>query len=160
MSSIKQADLRELLVAVGFVTVNWALMERQMDNIINLSFVSFGGVSGHNKKPSVFVEKVKYLMGAFDQNNELSQHKTNAIRLIDRAKDFSELRHAFTHGALESLDGSVLTINKLKTKSEYCVDLIKIDLIDFPVHVEEIGGLVTEWTHLSKSILDEHQKRK
>ncbi|BCM25332.1 hypothetical protein [Methyloradius palustris] len=160
MPDIPKSDLPALCAAVGFITINWALMERQMDNIIHFSFDSFGGISGHDRKPSTFKEKAKYLIKAFSHTREFSNHKVNTLALIERAKSFSITRHAFTHGALESLDGTVLTINKLQTKKEYRVDLIKIDIKDFPFHAQEISDLVTEWLHLSKTLYDEHQKRK
>lgn len=131
-----------------------------MDNIIHFSFTALGGIPGHDRKPSVFKEKAKYLTKVFSHNKELALHKIVAIRLIERAKQFSITRHAFTHGTLEKLEGTLLTINKLQTKNEYRADLIKIDFIDFPAHAQEITGLVTEWLSLSKTLFDEHQKRK
>ena len=160
MADIAESDLPALCAAVGFVTINWAFMERQMDNIIHLSFASLGGIPGHDRKPSAFKEKTKYLAKAFNHNKELVIHKTNALVLIERARAFSITRHALTHGALDSIEGTILTINKLQTKSEYRVDLVKIDIKDFPFHAQEITGLVTEWLHLSKTLFDEHQKRK
>ncbi len=131
-----------------------------MDNIIHFSFVTLDSIPGHDRKPSAFKDKAKYLVKVFNHNKELALHKAKASALIERARAFSITRHAFTHGALESLEDTVLTINKLQTKSEYCVDLVKIDIMDFPAHAQEIGGLVTEWTLLSKMLFDEHQKRK
>lgn len=160
MADIPESELPALCAAVGFVTINWALMERQMDNIIHFSFDSLGGIPGHDRKPSTFKEKTKYITKAFNHTKEFVTHKENALQLTERAKSFSVMRHAFTHGALESIDGTVITINKLQTKKEYRVDSIKIDFKDFPAHAEEISGLVTEWLHLSKTLYDEHQIRK
>ncbi len=42
MADINESDLPALCGAVGFITINWALMERQMDNIIHFSFASLG----------------------------------------------------------------------------------------------------------------------
>jgi predicted ester cyclase len=160
MNDVSENDLPALCAAVGFLTINWSLMERQMDNIIQFSFSTLGGIPGRDRKPSAFRDKAKYLAEAFNHNKELSIHKAIAIPLIERAKAFSITRHAFTHGAIEKLDGTVLTINKLQTKGEYRSESIKIDFIDFPTLSLEIVGLVTEWLSLSKTLFYEHQKRK
>lgn len=160
MNDISESDLPALCTAVGFVTINWALMERQMDNVVNFSFVKLGGIPGFKKKPRSFEDKAKYLTLAFSHNMELALYKALAIPLIERAQQFSITRHAFTHRTLERLDGTALTINKLLTKGEYQSQSIKIDFIDFPTFSQGIVDLVTEWLSLSKTLFDEHQKRK
>ena len=57
MNDISESDLPALCAAVGFMTINWSLMERQMDNIIQFCFATLGGIPGHDRKPSAFREK-------------------------------------------------------------------------------------------------------
>jgi hypothetical protein len=160
MSSITQDNLPDLCLAVGYVTINWALMERQMNNCVHLVFSELGGVPGHEVKPTVFKAKASYLSKAFKHVKLLAPHKDTAFKLIAQAKTTSNTRHAFTHGTLECLENTVLTINKLQTKDAYRAEHFKFDLLDFPIFSIELGDLVKNWLTLSKNLLDEHKVRK
>jgi hypothetical protein len=155
--SFSENELKAIFEAVGFVTINWALMERQLDNCIHLVKTDLGGVRGHPKKPVAFKKKVAYLRKAIKTIKPLQKHKEEALILLSRAVKMSNIRHQLTHGTIEELNSTVLTINKIKYVDSYYAEQHKFDFKKFPALSEELGDLVTQWLHFSKKLLDNRQ---
>lgn len=129
-----------------------------MDNCIHIIFSEFKYIQKKDqKKPYQFKDKAEYLYKAFSNLENLSHHKEMAISLIERAKKVSESRHALTHGTIESLSGSILTINKLKFGNDYSSEIIPFDFTNFESISGELGELVTKWTKLSTALLYQHK---
>lgn len=157
--SIPQEELKPICEAIGFITINWALMERQFDNCIHLIHTDFGRYMHNHEKPIAYKKKSKYLRKAFRRVPHLDKYKANGLDLIQRADSLSELRHRFTHGTIRSLDGTVLTIDKLSIKDGYQADTHVYDFMQFPKLAEDLGDLVMKWGHLSSALLDDRRLR-
>ena len=152
--SIPTDELLSICSAVGFITINWALMERQLDSCIYLIHTDLGGVEGHIEKPRAFKKKTNYLHKAFTHITELNQYKDNALKLVKMANTISYTRNNFTHGTIEKLDDTVLTINTLNLKDGYRSESRSFDFKQFPKLAGDLEDLVTQWTHLSADLLD------
>lgn len=160
MSDIQEDDLLSLCTAVGFISINWALVERQMDNIIHLVFDSLGGVPGQKKKPVALSWKIKYLRQAFTKLPALSPFRFRALRLLTDAQDMGGKRHVFMHGTLGGLDGTILHIDKMAVgRPGYVVERTSFDLLQFPALTAELEDLTTQWATLARDVLDDRRSR-
>lgn len=158
--TISEEDLGALCTATGLLAINWAMIERQMDNCIHLIFACLGGIPREKEKPISLKRKIRALRTAFKKIPPLQQYKERAIDLLNRASEASEKRHAFIHGCISHLDGLKLTIYKLDPSAlEYKVDAITFDLLNFPSLAEEFGNLAGEWGRLSRDLLNKFQKQ-
>jgi hypothetical protein len=54
-------DFLGLCQAIGYVVVHWALIEQQVDNWVNVSFINCGGSSLRRKKEIFLVLSAKKL---------------------------------------------------------------------------------------------------
>lgn len=145
-------------MAVGFISISWALVERQMDNIIHLVFDRLGGVPGEKEKPVSLSRKIDYLKKAFKKLPALHAFKYRALDLLKEAKDTGDKRHVFMHGTLSELDGTILHIDKITPKvSGYVVERTSFDLLHFPALTEELEDLTTRWGQLAHDVLLAYQ---
>lgn len=154
--NITSENLSQIIGIVGYYSVNWSLMERQMDNIIHYVQDGLGGVEGFRNRPfTSFIRKCNYLELAFKSKLQLAAYSYEGLRLLNGAKDFSRLRHVMIHGAPESIVGTVIIFNKLQDGPNYKSILYRYDVMSFEKDSINCGQLVSDWLAMSDALVRE-----
>ena len=98
-------DFRALCMAIGFVVVNWAIIEQQIDNVVNVAFKNCGGktLRKNGDIPRSMSQKLDFLKDCFHKIAALKPFEGEAVSLIGRTSTLSEQRHDLVHGAVTSL---------------------------------------------------------
>jgi len=163
-TSVSEGDLKELCTAIGIIAINWAMIERQLDNCIHLICADLGGIPGEREKPLALERKIKALKKSFRRIESLKPFKDRAIPLIEDARVMGHKRHMFLHGCIGKLEGPILTMHKLRPDINalnpyYEVEELSFDFTQFPALVEDLSRLVKAWGFLAKDLLDTIERR-
>ena len=99
-------QFRSLCMAVGFVVLNWALIEQQVDNWVRLAFLTCGGkeLRKRNDVPRSFNAKADFLRECFRKLPSLKPFAREGLPLIDRIHRVAKRRHELVHGGIVSLE--------------------------------------------------------
>src|ERR1700730_11205991 len=96
-------QFRAFCTVIGFVEVNWAFFESQMDRWVQIAFVKLKFRFNGKEAPAGFGRKSTYLRQAF-KLPALSKYKETAIDLLDKADVLSETRHDLTHAVITGVE--------------------------------------------------------
>lgn len=147
--AVREEDILAVCLAVGFITVNWALVEHQLDNCVALVMKHFEDV--HRKKiPRQYAVKAEFLRTAFSAISQLKNFKAPMHALLDRTDSAADKRHVFIHGTIDKFQGVNLSMSKLgydagllaKAKSTF-------DLSESGDVIPEFVTLSTDWLNFA-----------
>lgn len=148
-------NLRALCEAVGFLSIYWAILERQMDNCIVLIFTDLGGHEIEPVKPIALKRKARFLNRAFKKIDKLAPFKEQALTLLAGATKLALDRHLFLHGCIVKLEGTILHISRyFPADPGYRTQHAKFDFQKYPALTEELERLASGWIGLSQTLLD------
>lgn len=102
--SIPEEILPSLYSAVGMIVTNWSFVENALDHWTAIVFDDFGGSRIEPEMPRMFGRKVKFLSKCFKRIDALSPFKDDALKVIQRASELSDMRHYIVHGVLSGFD--------------------------------------------------------
>jgi hypothetical protein len=85
-------DFRALCMAIGFVVVNWSVIEQQVDNWVNVTFINCGGnaLRKNGDIPRSFKMKADYLKKCFKNLDVLKPFAIEGLNLLGRVSNISE----------------------------------------------------------------------
>jgi len=98
-------DFIGLCQAVGFVVINWGLIENQIDNWVSVTFNQGGGKSLRKNQdiPVSLKQKNIYLRQCLRKLSALASFKDEGLQLIQRVSDISPHRDRLVHGTITSI---------------------------------------------------------
>jgi hypothetical protein len=145
--------------AIGFIEVNWAFAEQQLDHWAQLCFVTLGGSNDEGEMPRSFSRKIKFLRKSFKNIPALAPYKERALEILGRADKLSETRHDATHAVITSMDdvdGVYEMVNKkLNIDGSHWIKEVRFDVRDFPALSLKLVLLGKDAVHLSNELADE-----
>lgn len=144
----------DVCAAIGFIAVNWALIERQMDNLCHVAFEAERSDGKGLKKPRALKDKFKFIRRHILGSPRFAALGERLATLMDATESLADKRHMFLHGAIESIEDSVLVFNRLEFQDDYMSYAEKFDLQDFPLLVEELQHAVRLWLQLAWEVLE------
>jgi hypothetical protein len=160
MADSRKDDIPALCSMVGFVTIYWALIERQMDNIFFLIHANYGGVPKYRDRPVQFKRKVAYLRKAARDNKHIRHLAGEILRLLPVCEKAANTRHLLVHGCIESLQGGELVLNKVQYTDDFSAEEVRFDVgNEFPELASSLERMAREWLMLCELALEAHRTR-
>jgi hypothetical protein len=152
-------DFRALCVAVGFVVLNWAIIEQQIDNWVNIAFINCGGRSlrGVDGIPRSFRRKAKFLKDSFRKLPSLSPFAAEGLALLARASVWADERNNLVHGGITSLEpqNGAFQFRKIGyLKGNHTVSTFMFTPSDFSTLETALEELLTEQLAFSQKLAD------
>jgi hypothetical protein len=150
-------QFRSFCSAIGFVEVNWAFFESQMDRWVQVAFVTLKFRFNGKEAPTSFNRKSTYLRQAFARLPALSKHKRTAIEMLDKADQLSVTRHDLTHAvitAVEPVDFFKFEMvnRRLQRSGMHTVKDITFDIRGFPQLAKELVDLGAKSVRLTSDL--------
>ncbi|HTE15094.1 MAG TPA: hypothetical protein VK642_08450 [Burkholderiales bacterium] len=98
-------DFTALCSAIGFVGVNWALMEQSLDHSVHSIWNNVPGAKGiSNEVPRTsYSRKSEYLTKAVTRIPLLHSYRDEVTRILSISDRLAEKRNDITHSVIESL---------------------------------------------------------
>jgi hypothetical protein len=94
---VRDNDLQAFCTAIGWIEINWAMVEQQFDRWMQVIFLRLGGKALEKHVPRGFSGKVRFLRRAFNTINLLAPFRDRALSIIQRTDDYSNMRHNLNH---------------------------------------------------------------
>jgi len=139
--------------AIGFIEVNWAMMEQQLDGWVQLVFVTLENGKRKKHLPRGFGKKSEYLREAFNSIPELRPFSEDAISVLDRADGHADMRHDMTHAVITHMipkNGKYELVNKkVQRDGSHVSKDVVFDVRGFPMLSEDLVDLAKDAIHLS-----------
>src|SRR5712692_9751290 len=111
--------------AVGHIVVEWALIERQIDNWTSVAFKQCGGsaLRKNGDIPGQFKQKRAFLTECFKTIPVLADFKDEGLDLLHRASNVVERRHDLIHGTIVDMvpTNGIFKFHILKTSKDHHV---------------------------------------
>ena len=156
------AEFRELAEAVGYTTILWSQIERQLDNWVLIAYNRCGGKSISDEIPRAYAKKHVFLKKAFKLLPALAPFSGECLELLGRINALSELRHILTHGTLESLvpENGVFTFRRMLYGARaHQVQIATLDLRDWPPIFTDLRALMSQTSAVSSRLLQSFPKK-
>lgn len=149
IADAENEDFRALCMAVGFIVLNWALAEQQIDILVNIAFRHAGGrtIRKDGDIPRSLNQKIRFLDKCFTDLELFKPFAKDGCALLRRVSDLSYKRHDLVHGALENLEhvNGAFQFKKIKyEKDGHSVASFTFSPDDFSKFETSLGDLLTE----------------
>jgi hypothetical protein len=150
-------NFTQLCQAVGFLVIEWALIEQQIDNWVNVSFNNCGGnlVHGHQSVPHSLKRKTDFLKRSFKTLPLLAPFASEGLNLLTRISALSPKRHELVHGAITSLDssGGSFAYRLVGYRLQrHTLKEFKFNIREFPTLEKSLSALLTEGISFSQKL--------
>ena len=101
----------DLCQCIGYVVVNWSLVENQLDNCVNVAFNNCGGsvFQKGSGVPRSLKPKIAFLRRCFRRLTELAEFRDDGLALLTRVSGASKRRHELMRGSLVELRPEPIT---------------------------------------------------
>ena len=119
--SVPESILPTIYSAVGFLVVNWALVEHSLDTWSTVIFHLAEGKRVNHQMQRNLGGKLEFLRRCFKRIGALAPYSEEALQLLTTAERLSLTRHFVVHGALahyEPQDGTII-FSKLDLVDDY-----------------------------------------
>jgi hypothetical protein len=142
---LRDDEFLHFCASIGWVEVNWAMMESQLDRWCQVMFIKFKwrGKDGKEKDiPRGYARKVRFLRGGFARIPAFAKFRADGVDVLDRADALAEARHNLTHGVITSIeakDGKYFLENRTMQKDGFhTVKNFVFDVREFPVLADKL----------------------
>lgn len=139
-------------MVIGWVEINWAMMEQQLTWMAKSVYVRMGGNKWERELPvTSFARKATFLRKACSRIPALAEFKKDIIALLDDAEGLAQDRNRFTHAVVTSIEA-----NRFK----FSFDQLKVDrkgghtLTEFLFDVREFPKLAARFSRLSTDAMN------
>jgi hypothetical protein len=153
---LRDDEFLHFCASIGWVEVNWSLMESQLDRWCQVMYLIFKwrGKDGKEKEiPRPYGRKVRFLRGGFAKIPALKKYSADGVSVLDRADTLSDTRHDLTHGvitSIESKDGKYFLENrKIQRDGKHIVKDVVFNVRGFPALADKLADLGTDAIRLS-----------
>ena len=152
-------SFRSFCAAIGFVEVNWAFFESQMDRWVEVAYNVIKFRFGGPDAPISYSRKSAYLTEAFQRNTRLSSFRARGVEILSKAETISVVRHDLTHGVITGLEPVdffkfMLENRKLKRTGRHSFKEITFDIRDFPQLAKDLTELGSRSVRLTSDLAD------
>ena len=151
-------EFRSFCSAIGWVEVNWALMEQNFDRWIQVIFRKLNGASIESEPPKAFNKKAVFLRKAFNTIPQLSTYKGEVLAILNGATKLSTTRNDLTHAVITSMkpvNGKYELKNfKLQIDATHTIKDVIFDVRDFLALSLELARLGSDSLHISARLLE------
>ena len=134
-------DFEALCALIGFIVVNWALIEQSFDLWVELIYANCGGTTISKEVPRSLKHKIKFARKAFKTFPVLQPYVEEGDKLLDRIQALSKNRHDLVHGVVTSISqvNGVFPIDKLDYSTQgNIIRRIHFDPNSFPKLADEL----------------------
>jgi hypothetical protein len=145
--------------AIGHIIVTWSLIERQIDQWVNIFFKNCGGklLRKDEDIPAQFKQKREFIKDCCNSIAELYPIKDECLDLLHRASNLSEKRNDIIHGTIVGMcpPDRIFRIQVLKAvKDNHEIKEFKFNPSDYPKFEKSLSGLLTEAIAFSEKLAD------
>ena len=147
-------EFRSFCSVIGFVEINWAMLEQNLDQWMQMVFLRAGGDAITDQLPTGFAAKSKYLTRCFKRILLLARFREDALDVLDRADKLARTRNELTHAVItdmKSSGGKFRMRNfRLKRDATHTIEDLYFEVEGFPnlslelVHVGRDALLITD----------------
>jgi|HubBroStandDraft_6_1064221.scaffolds.fasta_scaffold1000124_1 hypothetical protein len=142
-------DFLGLCQAIGYVVVHWALIEQQLDNWVNVSFINCGGAPLRKQKdiPRSLNQKIKFLKICFRTLAALEPFRSDGTDLVNLISTLAPKRNNLIHGAITSIHpvNGAFEFRKIGyDKQTHTLASFEFTLAEFSTLEESLSNLLTE----------------
>ncbi len=142
---LRDDHFESFCAAIGFIEVNWAMFEMQLDRWVQIVFVTLHDRSISNEAPTSYSRKSDYLRRAFNRLPALSQYKQDAIEILAKGDRLADTRHKMTHAVVTHMkprNGKYELVNrKLRRDGSHIIEDVIFDPRGFPDLSKDLGLL-------------------
>ena len=161
MAATPSDEIKGLCMGIGFVVINWALIERQLDNWVVLIFHDCGGDTIRKDIPRMTKAKIAFLRRAFRKLEPLQPFKPEALEILRKASEISQKRNDFVHGVVEKVTPKMVEFSRLKHGDRHHqVTRGRFNAKHYPALSESLLGLSRNATEFSLHLLKTIPRRK
>lgn len=98
-------EFESLCTAIGFIELNWALLEQSLDNWVAIIFHDVDGkpLAYEERLPREFGRKARFLKRCFKKLSPLQPFAEEGLLILEKAKTLSATRHDLSHGVATSI---------------------------------------------------------
>jgi len=104
LKSIPEEVLGHLYTMTGMIVTNWSFLENALDHWTAITFQDFRSSEIESKMPRMLGEKIKFLSKCFRRIDGLAPFREDAMKVISRCEELSDMRHYVVHGVLSGYD--------------------------------------------------------
>lgn len=150
-------DFRSLCMAVGFVVLNWGMIDQQIDILVNIVFRHCGGnrLRKDGDVPRAMKQKLTFLKQVFRSLPTLRPFAIEGRTLIKRIEERSRDRNDLVHGSIkqmEPVDGIYEFHIVEYHRDGHSVRSFKFGPNHFSTYGEVHGDLLTELIQFSEKL--------
>lgn len=147
-------DFRSLCTAVGFVVLNWGMIDQQLDILVNIVFRHCGGnrLRKDGDIPHSMKQKTTFLKQGFRSLPTLRPFAVEGRALMKRIEKRSRDRHDLAHGSLKQMahvDGTYEFHIVEYHRDGHSIRSFKFGPDDFSTYLKVHGDLQTELIQFS-----------
>jgi len=153
-------QFRAFCSVIGFVEVNWALFESQMDRWVEIVFHPLRFRFNGRQAPTSFSRKSTYLREAFKKLPALSKYKATALDILEKADAVSVTRHDLTHAVITGIEPKDFfkfeMVNRKLNRSGMHTDKdVTFDIRGFPRLAGDLVDLGARSTRLTLDLAEQ-----
>jgi hypothetical protein len=156
-------EFRAFLTAIGWVEINWAIMEQNLDRWTQLIFRWLDGASIESEVPKSFWRKSKFLRQSFNSIPLLLPFKERGIDILSRADKLAGTGNDLTHAVITSMvskDGKYEMKNlRLNKDAMHTIIDVQFDARGFPDLSLKLVHLGRDALYMSADLLDAFGER-
>jgi hypothetical protein len=138
-------DFETLCALVGYVSIQWASIEQDLDYCVAASFHGCGGADIREDLPVSLEAKIDYLKKAYRRLPPLHGLVDEALPLLTDLKVFAQNRHDLVHGVINGIEheGGVYTFLRTEyNRTIHSQRKVLVDVKAFPALAKELAGLL------------------
>lgn len=137
---------RDLLVAIGQITLFWAYMEISLDRCVYTLFVRYGGRALDPQIPRALKRKLEFATRCFQRIDTLGPVAERGKALMKKISDASDDRHWCIHGGLTQFaaDGTVHLARPVYEKERLTVGQRQVPVAVLLERSRDFRALATE----------------
>lgn len=92
-------DLYNLYAAIGFISVNWSLIDQGADACIGIISHDCGGDSIRGTQPVSTTQKIEFLKEAFNRLPKLAAFRNEGLEAVRKYANAADFRESLMHSA-------------------------------------------------------------
>lgn len=154
--SITAEAIAEIERPVGQLLLGYALLDHQLDFWLMKIFEVARKQNLASKMPHQIGDKIGLLEKCFTRLAEFSQHRHQALRLLNEADELNSIRNTIAHGALSHFGadpGPMLVFARLRYSKGHGVHLLKDEVLTFAQIIDaasRVSDVVAEMQEISQ----------
>ncbi len=155
---LRDDEFQSFCAAIGFIEINWALFESQLDNWVQIFYNNLGGKKIAKKMPVSFANKIDFARKCASSEPKLIMFRARISTILDIAEVIAVTRHDVTHSVVENIepiDGGFSMVNrKLLSNGTHTMKSLLFEAKNFPKLSKDLLHLGREAILISGDLAD------